>query len=189
MGKSMILLRGRADGHKINSMLKKKLEYYLAKGIPAGIPQIPGQDAKGIPAGIPQIPGQDAPEGFTRNYVNILKGYFCKFACQRNWDNFHKENVLLNEELRDNARALFNEQTEQEFHNALYDNDSDYSRLVKFVLAELIAQGLIREEEHEGRDSTYWKTSKLKALCPKILKFILPIIDPLVEEYDRQQPN
>jgi hypothetical protein len=29
MGKSMILLRGRADGHKINSMLKKKLEYYL----------------------------------------------------------------------------------------------------------------------------------------------------------------
>ena len=29
MGKSMILLRGRADGQKINSMLKKKLEYYL----------------------------------------------------------------------------------------------------------------------------------------------------------------
>lgn len=189
MGKSMILLRGRADGHKINSMLKKKLEDYLAKGIlllSAGIPQISGQDVKGIPAGIPQIPGQDAPEGFTRNYVNILKGYFCKFACQRNWDNFRKEDVLLNEELRDNARALFNEQTEQEFRNALYDNDSDYSRLVKFVLAELIAQGLIREEEHEGRDSTYWKTSKLEALCPKILKYILPIIDPLVEEYDRQ---
>ncbi|MGB6595467.1 MAG: Glu-tRNA(Gln) amidotransferase subunit GatE [Candidatus Nitrosopolaris sp.] len=31
MGKSMILLRGRADGHKINSMLKKKLEYFLMK--------------------------------------------------------------------------------------------------------------------------------------------------------------
>jgi glutamyl-tRNA(Gln) amidotransferase subunit E len=169
MGKSMILLRGRADGHKINSILKNKLEV--------------------IPAGIPQIPGQDAPEGFTRNYVNVVKGYFCKFACKSNRDNFHKEDILLNEELRDNARALFNEQTEQEIRNALYDNHSDYSRLVKFVLAELIAQDLFIEEEHEGRDSTYWKTSKLKDLCPKVLKFILPIIDPLVEEYDRQQPK
>jgi glutamyl-tRNA(Gln) amidotransferase subunit E len=194
MGKSMIPLRGRVDGHKINSMLKEKLKYYLDKGILAGFlnlftTQIPGQGSKGIPAGIPQIPGQDAPEGFTRNEVNVIKGYFCKFACQKDWDNFHKEDVLLNEELRDNARALFNEQTEPEFRNALYDNDSDYSRLAEFVFAELIAQGLFREEEHEGRDSTYWKTSKFKALCPKILKFILPIIDPLVEEYDRQQPN
>jgi glutamyl-tRNA(Gln) amidotransferase subunit E len=31
MGKSMVLLRGRADGHKINSMLRKKLEYFLMK--------------------------------------------------------------------------------------------------------------------------------------------------------------
>jgi hypothetical protein len=61
--------------------------------------------------------------------------------------------------------------------------------LTRFVSAELIAQGLFREEEHEGRDPAYWKTSKLKALCPKILKFILPIIDPVVKEYDRQQPN
>jgi hypothetical protein len=57
------------------------------------------------------------------------------------------------------------------------------------VLEELIAQGLFRKEEHEGRDSTYWKTSKLKALCPKTLQYILPIIDPFVDEYDRQHPN
>jgi glutamyl-tRNA(Gln) amidotransferase subunit E len=151
MGKSMILLRGRADGQKINSMLKKKL--------------------------------------VTRNDVNVVKGHFCKFACKSNRDNFDKEDILLNEELRNNASALFNEKTEQEIRNALDDNDSDYSRLVRFVSTELIAQGLFREEEHEGRDSTYWKTSKLKALCPKILNFILPIIDPLVEEYDRQQPT
>jgi glutamyl-tRNA(Gln) amidotransferase subunit E len=31
MGKSMALLRGRADGHKINSMLQQKLEYLLTK--------------------------------------------------------------------------------------------------------------------------------------------------------------
>jgi hypothetical protein len=166
MGKSMILLRGRADGHKINSKLKKKLEE--------------------IPAGIPLIPGLDAPEGFTKNDVNVVKGYFCKYACKSSQDNFHKEDILLNEELRDNAKALFNEQTEQEIRNALYDNDSDYSRLAKFVVEKLIAQGLIREEEHAGRDPTYCKTSKLKAHCPEILKYILYIFP---EEYDRQQPN
>jgi hypothetical protein len=155
MGKSMISLRGRADGHKINSKLKKKLE--------------------GIPAGIPLTPGLDAPERFTRNDVNVVKGYFCKYACKSNRDNFHKEDILLNEELSDNARALFNEQTEQQIRNALYHNDSDYSRLVKFVLEELIAQGLFIEEEHEGRDSTYRKTSKLKARCPEILKYRLYI--------------
>jgi glutamyl-tRNA(Gln) amidotransferase subunit E len=31
MGKSMALLRGRADGHKINSLLQQKLEYLLKK--------------------------------------------------------------------------------------------------------------------------------------------------------------
>jgi KAP-like P-loop domain-containing protein len=112
-------------------------------------------------------PLEKAPEGFARNDVNVVKGYFCKFACKSNRDNFYKEDILLNEELRDNARALFTEQTEQEIRNALDDNDSYYSRLVRFVSAELIAQGLFREEEHEGRDPAYWKTSKLKALCPK----------------------
>ena len=60
-----------------------------------------------------------------------------------------------------------------------YHKDADYARLVRFVLAELIAQGLIREERHEGMDSTYWKTSK--ARCPEILKYVLPDIDAFVE--------
>jgi hypothetical protein len=139
-----------------------------------------------IPAGIPQVPGQGAPEGFIRNEVFIFKGYFCKFACQKNWDNFHEEEVLLNKELWENAKKVFNE---QEIHNALYDKDADYSRLVKFVLTELIAKGVIREEKHEGRDSTYWKTSMFAALCPKILEVILPDIDAFVEEYNEQQLN
>jgi hypothetical protein len=29
------------------------------------------------------------------------------------------------------------------------------------------------------------RTDKLKALCPEILRVMLPVIDPLVEEYDR----
>jgi hypothetical protein len=29
-----------------------------------------------IAAGIPKIPGEDAPEGFTKNYVAVFKGFF-----------------------------------------------------------------------------------------------------------------
>jgi hypothetical protein len=142
-----------------------------------------------IPAGIPQIPGEGATEGFTRNYVTILKGYFCKYICQQSWDNFYEETVLLNVELRKYARAVYNEQTEEEFHNALYDNDADYTRLAKYVLQGLVNQGLLTEEKHEVRDSTYWKTAKLNALCSQIVDVILPGIDSLVEEYDKQHPS
>ena len=58
-----------------------------------------------IPPGIPQPIGVDAPEGFTKNYITIFKGYFCKSVCQKEWDNFYEEDVLMNEELRNNARA------------------------------------------------------------------------------------
>ena len=64
-----------------------------------------------IPAGAPKPTGEDAPEGFTKNYVTIFKGYFCKFACEKEWDDFYEVDVLLNQELRNNARAIFNEKT------------------------------------------------------------------------------
>lgn len=141
-----------------------------------------------IPAGIPQIPGEDAPEGFVKNHVTIFKGYFCKDACQQSKDNFHYAEILLNKELRENAKAVFNKETEDEFHNALYDNDNDYGRLVKYVLDCLIKQGMLTEEKRGGLDY-YWKTPKLYALCPQIVQVILPVIDPLAEEYDRQYPS
>lgn len=81
----------------------------------------------GIPAGIAKPTGEDAPEGFTKNSVTVFKGYFCKYVCQKSWNNFY-EDVLLNEELRTNAKAIFNERTEEEFHNARYDNNADYAR-------------------------------------------------------------
>jgi hypothetical protein len=91
--------------------------------------------------------------------------------------------------VRDNARAVFNEQTEDEFHNALYDDNSGYRRLVRFVFHELISQGLFIKEERGGRDPEYVRTSKLIALCPQIAEVTLPVIDDLVSEYERQHPH
>ena len=142
---------------------------------------------EGIPAGRPKPTGEDAPEGFTKNYVTVFKGYFCKYVCQNSWDNFYEEEVLLNEELRTNARAIFNERTEEEFHNARYDNNADYARLAKYVLDCLVRQGLLTKEKQQRRDSTYLRSPKLNEICPQIVKFALPVIQPMVEEYDRRQ--
>jgi hypothetical protein len=143
-----------------------------------------------IPTGIAKPTGGDAPEGFTKNCVTVFKGYFCKYVCQKSWDNFYEEEVLLNEELRTSARAIFNERTEEEFHNARYDNNADYARLARYVLDCLVLQGLLTKEEQQRRDSTYLRTPKLNEICPQIVKFALPVIQPMVEEYDRrrQQP-
>jgi hypothetical protein len=140
-------------------------------------------DKKDIQLGIPKPTGEDAPAGFTKNEVTIFKGYFCKYICQKEWDNFHEEEVFMNEELRNNARAVFNEKS---FHKALYDNDADYARLARYVLNCLVSRGLLSEEKHAGKDSTYWRTDKLNDLCPEILKYTLPVIDGMIDEYDRQ---
>jgi hypothetical protein len=58
-----------------------------------------------------QIQPPIGPEGFTKNYVAVFKGYFCKYVCQKEWDNFY-EDILLNEELRNNARSAINELNE-----------------------------------------------------------------------------
>jgi hypothetical protein len=133
-----------------------------------------------------QITPPTGPEGFTKNYVAVFKGYFCKYVCKKEWYNFYKD-ILMNEELRDNARAVINKQSEGEFHNALYDSNAGYALLVRYVLDSLVNQALFKEEREEGRHSVYLRTDKLKALCPEILRIILPVIDPLVEEYDRRR--
>jgi hypothetical protein len=126
-------------------------------------------------------------EGFTKNYVALFKGYFCKFICQKEWDNFYEEDILMNEELRNNARPVINEQSEGEFQGALYDSNAGYALLVRYVLDSLVNQARFKEEREEGRHSVYLRTDKLKALCPEILRVILPVIDSLVKEYDRRQ--
>jgi hypothetical protein len=62
-------------------------------------------------------------------------------------------------------------------------------RYLTYVLNSLVNQGLLTEEKHEGRDSEYWKTTKLYALCPQIVSVELPTIDSLVEEYDILHPT
>jgi hypothetical protein len=93
-----------------------------------------------------QITQLTGPEGFTKNYVAVFKSYFCKYVCQKEWDNFYEEDILMNEELRDNARAVINEQSEGEFQGALYDSNSGYALLVRYVLDSLVDQALFKEE-------------------------------------------
>jgi hypothetical protein len=126
----------------------------------------------------PKVPGEDAPEGFNRDEVISYTGYISKFMCQVERDSFDEEEVIKNEELREIARAVFNEQSQEDFL-------AGYSRLARYILDWLIGRGLLKKEESPDRNPTYWKTQKCKDLCPRILEFELPIIDRLVDDYDR----
>jgi hypothetical protein len=61
-----------------------------------------------------------------------------------------------------------------------------YYRLVRFVLDCLVDKGLLEENKQKDADSVYWRTDKLKALCPEILRVGLPVIDALVRQYDKK---
>ena len=136
---------------------------------------------------VPKVSGEDAPEGFTKNEVLIYKGYFCKFMCKKEWDNFYEYQVFENDELKEYARAIYNEETYVDFFEKIFDSDADYQRITKFVMGSLVNQDLLtRELESDGKSYYYLKTSKLKALCPKISKVILPVIDFLVEQYEKE---
>jgi hypothetical protein len=47
---------------------------------------------------------------------------------------------------------------------------------------------MLTEEKRGGLDY-YWKTAKLHALCPKIVRYDLPVIQDMVEEYDTQNQH
>src|SRR5687767_14114900 len=123
--------------------------------------------------GVPKVAGVNAPPGFTSNHVTIVKGYFCKYMCDQTKNSFHSEEVLMNESFRKYGPAVFNKESEEEFHKALYDQKAEYSQLAEYVLNDLIGQGLIIEQKNDG-DSTYIGTEKLGILCPKIASVILP---------------
>lgn len=67
----------------------------------------------------------------------------------------------------------------------IFNEDAEYQKMTKFVINSLVNQGLLtRKLESDGSSYSYWKTSKLKELCPKFLAVDLTSIDSLVNEYD-----
>jgi hypothetical protein len=137
---------------------------------------------------VPKITGDDAPEGFNKNEVLVYKGYFCKYMCQKEWDNFSEEKVFLNDELRDNARALYNQESEKAFVEEIFESETNYQQMTRFVVNSLVDIGLLEKEEKPG-EIIYWRTSKLKDLCPMILSYDLPVIDALVIDYDKSRDS
>jgi hypothetical protein len=135
----------------------------------------------------PNVPGDD---GFNVIEERLYKGYFCKFVCQKEWDDFHDEQVFMNDEFIKNARAVFNEQSLQGFLDALLEDNSKYLLFARRMLDALIRRDLfVKEENNPQLGTTYWRTDKLKDLCPTVLQFQFPVIDSLVDVYDKQHES
>ena len=136
---------------------------------------------------VPKVPGDNAPEGSNVNEVHIYKAYFCKYMCQSEHDNFYEDQIFNNDEFKTQARAIYNEETQKDFLDKIFDSDAEYQKMTRFVISSLENQGLLtREVESDGSTYAYRKTSKLRELCPKILGVDLPSIDFLVDEYDKE---
>ena len=137
---------------------------------------------------VPKVPGDGGlPEGFNASDIHIFEGYFCKFMCKNNWDNFYEVQVYTNDEFKTHARAIYNNESERDSMEKIFDADADYQRMTRYVITSLVNQDLLTKElESDGSSYSYWKTSKLKELCPNILAVGLPSIDFLVDEYDKE---
>jgi hypothetical protein len=134
---------------------------------------------------LPKVVGDNAPKGSNINEVRIYKGYFCKFMCQHDWDNFNELQVFTNDEFKTHARAIYNDETERVFMENIFDSDAEFQKMTRFVIETLVNLGLLTKRlESDGSTYTYYKTSKLKELCPKIMEVGLPSIDFLVDKHD-----
>ena len=105
--------------------------------------------------------------------------------CANEWDNFSEVDVFSNEQLKNNARSFYGKESQEVFLEEIFELNGRYQKTTTFVLNSLIDYGLLKKVENP-KETTYQRTSKLKALCPEILKSNFPVIDRLIEEYDKR---
>jgi hypothetical protein len=138
---------------------------------------------------VPKVPGDGGlPKDSNESEIHIFKGYFCKFMCQKEHDNFYEHQIFDNDEFKTYAGAIYNKETEEDFLEKIFDSDAEYQKMTRFVIGDLVNKGLLdKKVKPDGTVLEYQKTSKLKAICPEILGVGLPSIDYLVEKYDKEE--
>jgi hypothetical protein len=128
-----------------------------------------------------QVGWGNIPEPWNENDVLVWIGRSSRYMCQQEGDTFHKSEFLLNEEIK-TARAY---DYEDQKHEALYNDDHHYGRLVSHCLKWFIQNQLLIEERIPDKGgseySMYRKTPALVRLCPKILRYELPDMRSFVQ--------
>jgi hypothetical protein len=121
------------------------------------------------------------PEPWNENDVLVWTGHYGKYMCRQEKDTFHRSEFLFNEEIR-MARAY---DYEDQKHEALYNDDHHYGRLVSHCLTWFTQNRLLREERIRDNDgsefSMYRKTQALLRLCQEILRYQLPDIRSMLQ--------
>jgi hypothetical protein len=130
------------------------------------------------------------PEPWNESDVLVWTGRSGKYMCQQEKDTFHRSEFLFNEEIRKAGAYDFEDQK----HEALYNDDHHYGRLVSHCLTWFTQNGLLREEKNRDNDdgsefSMYRKTQTLLRLCLEILRYELPDMRFILQNTDQDQPN
>lgn len=137
---------------------------------------------------VPKVPGDGGlPKDSNESEIHIFKGYFCKFMCQKEHDNFYEHQIFDNDEFKTYAGAIYNKETEEDFLEKIFDSDAEYQKMTRFVIDSLVSQGLLDKKlKPDGTILEYQRTSIMKALCPEILAVALPSIDYLIDKYNKE---
>lgn len=122
------------------------------------------------------------PEPWSENDVLVWTAHSGRYMCRQEQDTFHRSEFLFNREIRKAGAYDF----EDEKHEALYNDDHHYGRLVSHCLTWFTQSGLLTEERIRDKDGSefimYRKTQVLLRLCPEILNVQLPDIRSMLPD-------
>lgn len=112
-----------------------------------------------------------SPAGFSdANEIIVWQALICKYMCKKNIDNFRKADFLQTIISGDIQMPLA--LVEDEMKKAIDDEHHHYSVIIKECLEWMHNNGLLNDECQ--------KTHRLRAICPEILKYDMPVIEVLV---------
>jgi hypothetical protein len=120
--------------------------------------------------------GIDAPEPWNFNDTIVWKGIICKFICEKKKRTFYLSELLSYDKIPVMAGAY----NQNDIKNAIHDDEGDFRKLIDHCLNWLKVNTLIEVQENTS-SVLYNTTSRLESLCPEIIKYQLPVLDPVIE--------
>lgn len=125
---------------------------------------------------IPKPSGIDPPERWNFNDTIVWKAIICKFICDTKRGTFQLSELLSYDKIPIMAGAY----NQDEIRNSIYDDKTMFRELINYCMNWLEENDLIKIQKN-NLTITYKATSRLESLCKEIVKYQLPVIDPVIE--------
>jgi hypothetical protein len=124
----------------------------------------------------PKPSGIDPPEPWNFNDTIVWKAIICKFICETKRRSFELSELLSYDKIPIMAGAY----NQDEIRKSIHDDKTMFRELINYCMNWLEVNDLIKIQKN-NLTITYNATSRLESLCKEIVKYQLPVIDPVIE--------